>query len=60
MGFLSKGGRLILVKSTLSNLPIYYLSVLTIPVQVAKQIELIQNRFLWGDPDNKRMYHLVN
>lgn len=58
--FLSKGSRLTLIKSTLSNLPIYYMLVFTIPVYVAKQLESIQNRFLWGDVDGKRAYHLVN
>lgn len=33
---LSKGGKLTLVKSTLSNIPIYFLSALTIPVMIAK------------------------
>ena len=33
--YLSKGGRLTLVKSTLSNLPMYYLSLFVIPVAVA-------------------------
>lgn len=46
--FLSKGGRLTLIKSTLSNLPIYYLFVLTGPAKVTKKVEMIQCRFLWG------------
>lgn len=44
--FLSKGGRLTLIKSTLANLPIYYLSMLAIPSKVAKKLETIQCRFL--------------
>lgn len=35
-GFLSKGRRFTLIKSTLANLPIYYLSTITILVKVAK------------------------
>lgn len=58
--FLSKGGRLTLLKCTLTNLPIYYLSTLTIPVKVAKRLESIQCRFLWGDDMDKRRFHLVN
>ncbi len=34
--YLSKGGRLTLLKSTLSSLPTYFLSLFTIPVSVAK------------------------
>lgn len=36
--FFSSGGRLTLIKSTLTNLPIYYLSTLMILVKVAKTI----------------------
>ena len=34
--YLSKGGRLTLLKSTLSSLPTYYLSLFTIPLQTFK------------------------
>jgi hypothetical protein len=37
--YLSKGGRLTLLKSTLSSLPTYYLSLFTIPASVAQRIE---------------------
>ena len=39
--YLSKGGRLILLKSTLSSLPTYFLSLFTIPQAVAARIERI-------------------
>ena len=42
--YLSKGGRLALLKSTLSSLPTYYLSLFTIPSHVANKIEKIQDR----------------
>jgi hypothetical protein len=45
--YLSKCGRLTLIKSTLSNIPTYYLSLFQITVRVAKRIEKIQ-RFLVG------------
>jgi hypothetical protein len=45
--YLSKGGRLTLIKSTLSNIPTYYLSLFQIPVRVAKRLEKIQRDFLW-------------
>ena len=47
--YLSKGGRLTLLKSTLSSLPTYYLSLFTIPTHVAIKIERLQRDFLWGD-----------
>ena len=46
--YLSKGGRLTLLKSTLSSLPTYYLSLFTIPKVVATRLERIQRNFLWG------------
>jgi hypothetical protein len=58
--YLSKGGRLTLIKSTLSNLPTYYLSLFPIPATVAKRIETIQRNFLWGDSEEVTKFHLVN
>ena len=37
--YLSKGGKVTLLKSTLSTLPTYYLSLFPIPVDVANYIE---------------------
>ena len=38
-----------LLKSTLSSLPTYFLSLFTIPTHVANRIEKLQRDFLWGD-----------
>ena len=38
-----------LLKSTLSSLPTYFLSLFTIPTHVANRIEKLQKEFLWGD-----------
>jgi hypothetical protein len=46
--YLSKGGGFTLIKSTLSNLPTYMMSLFPIPVHVAKRIEKIERDFLWG------------
>jgi hypothetical protein len=46
--YLFKGGRLTLIKSTLFNIPTYYLSLFQIPVRVAKRIEKNTKRFLVG------------
>jgi hypothetical protein len=48
LAYLSKGGRVTLIKSTLSNMPTYMLSLFPIPAYVAKRIEKIQWDFLGG------------
>ena len=44
--YLSKRGRLTLIKSTLSSLPTYFLSLFAIPSSVAHRIEKLQCDFL--------------
>jgi hypothetical protein len=46
--YLFKGGRVTLIKSTLSNLPTYMMSLYNILTLMAKHIEKIQRDFLWG------------
>jgi hypothetical protein len=58
--YLSKGGRLALIKSTLSNLRTYLLSLFPIPADVAKRIEKIQRDFLWGGLNDEAKLHLVD
>jgi hypothetical protein len=57
--YLSKGGRVTLIRSTLSNLPTYFLSLFPIPADVANRIEKIQRNFLWGTTEEVAKIHLV-
>uniref|UniRef100_A0A2N9FFY4 Reverse transcriptase zinc-binding domain-containing protein n=1 Tax=Fagus sylvatica TaxID=28930 RepID=A0A2N9FFY4_FAGSY len=57
--YLSKGGKLTLLKSTLSNLPAYFLSLFPLPVGVAAKIERIQRDFLWSGLGDSHPVHLV-
>ena len=57
--YLSKGGRLTLLKSTLSSLPTYYLSLFTIPQAMEARIERIQRNFHWGTSKEVFKYPLV-
>ena len=44
--FISKGGRITLIKSTLASLPRYQMSIFRIPGAVAKRLEKLQRCFL--------------
>ena len=44
--YLSKGGKVTHIKSTLSNLPTYFLSLFPIPVEDGNHIEQLQRNFL--------------
>ena len=57
--YLSKGGKLMLLKSTLSSLPTYFLSLFTIPKAVATRLESIQRNFLWRSSEESFIYPLV-
>ena len=46
--YISKGGRITLIKSTLASMPIYQMSIFRMPKSVAKRVEKTQRDFLWG------------
>ena len=46
--FLSMAGRICVIKSVLTVVPLYYLSLFRAPNSVCKSITIIQRRFLWG------------
>ena len=58
--YLSKGGRVALIKSTLSKLSTYYISLYPIPTSVANRIAKLQRDFLWGGLGDEPKFHLVN
>jgi hypothetical protein len=57
---LIKGRAINLNKSTLSNIPTYYLSLFLVPMSVANRIEKIQRDFLWGGMGDEHKLHLVS
>ena len=57
--YLSKGGRLMLLKSTLLSLPTYFVSLFTIPKAVTARLESIQRNFIWGSSEGSFKYPLV-
>ena len=57
--YLFEGGKVTLIKSTLSSLPIYFLSILPLPRKVANHMEKIQRDFLWSGISGDLKVHLV-
>lgn len=58
--YLFMGGRLVLIRSVLSSIPIYHMSVNVLPVGVKKKLHGLFYRFLWGGLVVKNKMHLVN
>ena len=57
--YISKGGRATLIRSALSSLPIYYLSLFRMPQKVCARLKRIQRQFLWGGSDHDKKISLV-
>ena len=57
--YISKGGMITLIRSTLSNLPIYSMSIFHLPRAVRMRLEKIQKDFLWGGGSFEQKPHLV-
>ena len=58
--YISKGGRITLIKSTMASMPIYQMSLFRMPKVVARRLEKLQRDFLWGGGNLERKAHLVN
>ena len=56
---LSMGGRLTLINSILSSLPMYMMSFFEIPKGVRKKLDYFRSRFFWQSDEHKRKYRLA-
>jgi hypothetical protein len=56
---LSLGGRQTLINSYLSNLPVYAMSMFSLPVSVIDKMDSARKRFLWQGGNMKKKYHLI-
>ena len=54
MEYISKSGKITLIRSTLSSLPIYHLSLFRMPQKICSSLERIQRQFLWGEGEALR------
>nr|ABN08045.1 hypothetical protein MtrDRAFT_AC154391g33v2 [Medicago truncatula] len=52
--FLSFGGRLVLLKSVLTSLPVYALSFFKAPSDIISSLESLFNNFFWGGSEDHR------
>ena len=57
--YISKGGRITLIRNTLSSMPIYFMSLFCMLRQVRLRLEKIQRDFLWGRGALVQKPHLV-
>lgn len=56
---LSPAGRLVLIKSTLQSIPVFYMSTSKIPTKVIKSLTAIMRGFFWGKGDKVRYLSYV-
>ena len=57
--YLSKGGRVTLIKSNISNLRTYLFFLFPIPTSIANRIARLQQNFSWGGLRDEPKFHLV-
>jgi hypothetical protein len=58
--FLSLGGRLTLLNSCLTNVPLYMLSIYPAPKSVIRKLDIYRKRLLWQGGHQSKKFHLVN
>jgi predicted secreted Zn-dependent protease len=56
---LSYGGRLVLINSVLSSLPVFMMSFFRIPKGVREKLDYYRSRFFWQCDEHKRKYRLA-
>uniref|UniRef100_A0A8I6WF16 Reverse transcriptase zinc-binding domain-containing protein n=1 Tax=Hordeum vulgare subsp. vulgare TaxID=112509 RepID=A0A8I6WF16_HORVV len=56
---LSYGGRLILINSVLTSMPMFLLSFFEVPVGVRKRLDFYRSRFFWQSDEDRKKYRLT-
>lgn len=57
--YLTRAGKIALINSVLSSLPVYFMSLFDMPKSVELKLERIMRNFLWNDIKGHRKLHLV-
>ena len=60
VNYLSIRGRVTLIKSVLSNPPLYYFSIFKCPASIIKRLERLLSEFLWYGTSAQKKSHLVD
>ncbi|KAL5733284.1 hypothetical protein ACOSQ2_032976 [Xanthoceras sorbifolium] len=55
---LSLAGRIVLIKSITSTIPIYAMQSIKLPIQLCDSLDRISRNFLWNQIDDKKTIHL--
>jgi len=58
--YLSLGGRLTLLTSVLSAIPVYWFTLAQIPVAISGALRKMMTNFLWGQSEYHKKFHLVS
>lgn len=56
---MSIAGRTTLINSSLSNAPIYHMSIYLLPKTIIKSLDKIRRTFFWQGGGTKKKYHLI-
>jgi hypothetical protein len=56
---LSTGGRLVLINSVLSSLPMFMMSFFRVPKGILKKLDYYRSRFFWQSDEHKKKYRLA-
>ena len=56
---LSAGGKLVLINSVLSSLPLFMFLFFEVPREVLKKLDFYRSRFFWQSNENKKKYRLT-
>ena len=57
---LSAGGKVVLINSVLSSLPLFMFSFFKVPREVLKKLDFYRSRFFWQSNENKKSIGLRN
>ncbi|XP_026417535.1 uncharacterized protein LOC113313024 [Papaver somniferum] len=58
--FWNKAGRIVLIKSSLESLAVYFTSLFVMPASIEKRLNTIMRKFLWGEEDGQRRMSWVS